>query len=440
LAGRYRFVNRDFAERRGLPHHEIIGNTAAAVAPRHVAEALGAQDAETLLRLSAVVREWDIFLGDGTPRKIVRTTFPVRDSMGAAVAVGSVSIDVTEQRAAEERLRQSDKMRAIGQLTSGLSHDFNNLLAVVIGNLDLLLLEMKDREPKACELAQSALTASLHGAELTKQLLAFARQQPLHPKVMDLNEVVARVIEFLRPILGEMIEIRTALAPELWRIEADAAQIESALTNLAINARDAMPAGGRLTFETANRQIDAADATRDSDLDPGDHVVLAVRDTGMGMPPHVRARAFEPFFTTKEAGRGSGLGLSMVYGFMKQSNGHVTLDSEEKRGTTVRLYFSRTEAESSRGDSTMALENRPTGGELILVVEDDAMVRAAVIYQLAGLGYRTLEARTAPEALAILEREPGIDLIFTDLVLPGSMSGRDLAAAAAASDPASRSC
>ena len=430
LNGRYLFVNRAFAERRGVPHHEIIGNTSDAVAPRHVAEALGTQDAETLRRLAAVVREWDISLGDGSLRKIVRTTFPVRDSLGAAVAVGSVSIDVTEQRTAEERLRQSEKMRAIGQLTSGLSHDFNNLLAVTIGNLDLLLLELKDREPKAWELAQSALTASLHGAELTKQLLAFARQQPLHPRVMDVNEVVARVVEFLRPILGEMVEIRTVLAPDVWRIEADPAQIELALTNLAINARDAMPAGGRLTFETANRQIDAADATPDSDLDPGDHVVLAVSDTGVGIPPHVRARIFEPFFTTKEGGRGSGLGLSMVYGFMKQSRGHVTLDSEEERGTIVRLYFPRTEAEFARSDSAMALADRSIGGELILVVEDDAMVRAAVIDQLAGLGYRTLEAGTAREALAILAREPVVDLIFTDMVLPGSMNGRDLAAAA----------
>ncbi|MBI3709813.1 MAG: PAS domain S-box protein [Proteobacteria bacterium] len=343
--------------------------------------------------------------------------------------------DMTERIVAEERLRRSQRLEAVGQLTGGIAHDFNNLLTVVIGNLDLL----RDRlhaDPQAADFAENALKASLRGAELTRQLLAFSRRQALDAKVIAINELVAAIMGLLRRTLGEQIEIATVLAPDLWPAFVDPAQLESALVNLAINARDAMSGGGRLTIETANKQLDERYAGENVDVVPGDYVMLAVSDTGTGMAPNVLARAFEPFFTTKPPGEGTGLGLSMVYGFARQSQGHIKIYSELEHGTTVRLYLPR-----ATDGAAHAAEAKPTSlpvaksGERILVVEDNPDVRMVVATQLGELGYRVIEATNAEAALNILERGEGVDLLFSDVVMPGSMGGGDLARAARALRP-----
>jgi PAS domain S-box-containing protein len=335
--------------------------------------------------------------------------------------------DMTERIAAEERHRRSQRLEAIGQLTGGIAHDFNNLLSVVIGNLDLLA-ERAGRDPGAAELVQSALAASLRGAELTRQLLAFARRQPLEPKVIALNQSVAATMELLRRTLGEQIEVATATTADLWPAFVDPAQFEAALVNLAINARDAMPEGGRLTIETANQPLDDAYARANADAIPGDYVMVAVSDTGAGMAPDVLARAFEPFFTTKQPGRGTGLGLSMVYGFTRQSRGHVKIYSEVGHGTTVRLYLPRAARADDKAAASPPEAPQPArGGERILVVEDNPDVRRVVVLQLRDLGYHIIEAANGEAALAVIEGAEPIDLLFSDVVMPGGMTGDELA-------------
>ena len=281
----------------------------------------------------------------------------------------------------------------------------------------------------ARELAEGALAAGVDGGELTRQLLTYARKQPMQAMPIDLNTLVTRSVGLLRRMLGRIVDIETELAEDLWPIESDPAQLEAALTNLAINARDAMPMGGRLTIATANRHVEARGAAADGELKSGDYVVLTVADTGSGIPPDIIGRVFEPFFTTKAVGKGSGLGLSMIYGFAKQSDGHVEIESEVDRGTTVRVYLPRATRAPERAPAVRRSEPSAAAGELILVVEDNDTVRKSVVRQLQKLGYRTLEAEDGPEALAALERDPRIDLLFSDVVMPGGMSGRQLAAA-----------
>ena len=338
--------------------------------------------------------------------------------------------DMSERNAAEERLRRAQRLDAIGQLTGGIAHDFNNLLTVVIGNLDLLHGRL-GADAKARAIADTALNAALRGAALTHQLLAFARRQSLDAKVIDINERVAAIMALLQRTLGEQIEITTALAPHLWTALADPTQLESALVNLAINARDAMPAGGRLLIETENKQIDESYVAKNFDAAPGDYVMLAVSDTGTGMTAEIVARVFEPFFTTKPIGKGTGLGLSMVYGFVKQSRGHVQIYSEVGHGASVRLYLPRAhqdaEAAADPPPATLPLAH---AGERILAVEDNPDVRKVVIAQLGELGYRVVEAANGEAALKLIESGAAVDLLFTDVVMPGGMTGYDLARAA----------
>ena len=337
--------------------------------------------------------------------------------------------DMTERMAAEERLRRSQRLEAVGQLTGGMAHDFNNLLTIVIGNLELLQ-DSVGADPDAAASVQTALAASLRGADLTRQLLAFARRQPLDTQSIAIDERISATLDLLRRTLGEAIEIVTTMAPELWLASVDPVQFESALVNLAINARDAMPDGGRLTIETANRQIDESYAAEHIDVTPGDYVMLTVSDTGIGMPPEVLARVFEPFFTTKPVGEGTGLGLSMVYGFARQSQGHVKVYSEVGRGTAVRLYLPRA------GDGAAAAAAPPPAaspagrGQCVLLVEDNPGVRKIVARQLAELGYGVIEAEDGDSAFKIIESGEPIELLFTDVVMPGGMSGEDLARAA----------
>lgn len=333
--------------------------------------------------------------------------------------------DLTERRALEEQYNHSQRLDAIGQLTGGIAHDFNNLLTVIIGNNELLEARLTNKDD--LELLQEAQEAAELGAVLTERLLAFARRQPLEPKVVDLNELVLNLSELLRRTLGEAIDLSTILASDLWRSRVDPGQVENAVLNLALNARDAMQGSGRLTVETTNTVIDDAYSAAEIGLDPGEYTLLTVSDTGSGMSAEHRERAFEPFFTTKETGRGSGLGLSMVYGFAKSSGGHASIYSERGVGTTINLFLPRDRSDIADADTGPAsVTNEGGRGELILVVEDDDRVRRLSVTRLQELGYTTLEASDGPSALKVLETTPRVDMVFTDLVMPGGMSGHEL--------------
>lgn len=334
---------------------------------------------------------------------------------------------IAEREEAEEALRQAQKMEALGQLTGGIAHDFNNMLAVVIGSLDLLTRRI-GTEPRARRYVDSAMEGARRAATLTQRLLAFARQQPLKPEQIDVNRLVADMSDLLRRSLGAEVRLETVLAGGLWKIHADQNQLESALLNLAVNARDAMPEGGRLTIETLNSFLDSRYAAAHIGVPAGQYVMVAVTDTGTGMPAEVAAKVFDPFFTTKEAGKGTGLGLSQVYGFVKQSGGHIKVYSEIDQGTTVKIYLPRyfsTEEEDIEEESTSVL---PTGDyqEVILVVEDEPSVRQFSVDALTDLGYRVLEADGGKAALSVIDAHPEISLLFTDIVMP-DVNGRKLA-------------
>jgi PAS domain S-box-containing protein len=334
--------------------------------------------------------------------------------------------DLTHKIAAEDQLRQAQKMEAIGQLTGGVAHDFNNVLTVITGTIDILAAEVSAK-PTLAAIVKLISEAADRGAELTAHLLAFARKQPLRPREVDVNRLVVDSAKLMRPTLGEHIEIRSTLMEQVWTASVDPGQLSSALLNLAINARDAMPDGGKLVLETKNVTFDEEYAAANGDVQPGKYVMVAVSDTGVGIPAAIIDRVFEPFFSTKEVGKGSGLGLSMVYGFVKQSGGHIKVYSEEGHGTTFRLYLPRTDAPAVQVAEPLPAEIEG-GNETILVVEDDELVRAYVSTQLQGLGYTTLTAANGTEALAIADRGAAFDLLFTDVIMPGPFNGRQLAA------------
>ena len=376
-----------------------------------------------------------VWLLAGLMTTAVLVLYLVREAGRTRAIEALVESRTAELQRTSEQLHQAQKMEAIGNLTGGMAHDFNNLLSVVIGNLDLLQERVRnDREAMA--LSESALQASIRGAELTRQLLAFARRQPLAPSVVDLNELVIGMTRLLERILEEHIEVVLNPGEGIWPVLIDAAQLSAAIANLATNARDAMPGGGRLTIETKNAHLDADYVALNPEVAPGDYVLLEVSDTGTGMSPETLSQVFEPFFTTKEVGRGTGLGLSMVFGFVKQSRGHIKIYSELGHGTIVRLYLPR----AAQGPVLTApvAEAKPAqpANATILVVEDDDDVRRVVTKQITELGYGVIEARNPKEALAML-RDPQtkIDLLFTDLVMPGGMNGRELAGAATAERP-----
>ncbi len=330
-----------------------------------------------------------------------------------------------ERSKLEAQLQQAQKMEAIGNLTGGMAHDFNNMLGVIIGNVDLLR-DLKKDDAAVEELTHEALGAAFRGADLTRRLLAFARQQPLRPQCVDVNELVSGITRLLSRTLGEDIEISLDLCPDVWPVVIDPAQLESSLTNLATNARDAMPDGGRLMVVTRNRILDADYAAQHADVAAGGYAMIEVGDTGTGMTQQVINRIFEPFFTTKRRDKGTGLGLSMVFGFIKQSGGHVTVYSEPGMGTTFRLFLPRM-MENVTAIEESSAKSLPHGrGETVLVVEDNAALRRVVARQLGELGYRVLEAENAAAGLRLLERE-NIDLLLTDVVMPGGTNGRELA-------------
>lgn len=363
---------------------------------------------------------------DGSWAFVEDKAFALHDDGGRVRRVLGSMTDITEHKLLEDRLQQAQKMETVGQLTGGVAHDFNNLLTIILGNAEILEDELREI-PHLWKLAKMSLDAADRGAELTSRLLAFSRRQPLEPKVLDVAQLIQGMDGLLRRTLPENIDIETVRAGGLWRIEADAAQLELALLNLAVNARDAMPEGGSLTIEMANALLDDDYVAAEPDVRAGQYVVIVVSDTGHGIPPDMMSRIFEPFFTTKELGKGSGLGLSMVFGFVKQSGGHIRVYSEPGEGTSVKMYFPRCRTKQEHIVADRAGPQITGGTETILVVEDDGAVREYVIAQLEGLGYTVLQASTGAEASEILNRTSEIDLLFTDVVMPGGMGGRDLA-------------
>jgi signal transduction histidine kinase/CheY-like chemotaxis protein len=327
---------------------------------------------------------------------------------------------------AEERLRQSQKLEAIGQLTGGVAHDFNNLLTVIIGNLEIAQQNLSSWSKDAEDYVKRAIANAMSGARrataLTQRLLAFARRQPLAPTPINVNNLVRGLSEFIHRALGEDIQLEVVGSAGLWQAEADQGELEAAILNLVVNARDAMPSGGKLSIETSNAFLDETYCRAHSETRPGQYVLIAVTDTGSGMDKDTLNRAFEPFFTTKEPGQGTGLGLSQVYGFVRQSNGHVKIYSEPGEGTTVKIYLPRLLRDAGQTDLPLAEVPGAHSGEMILVVEDDPDVRAYVVEVLRQLKYRVLEAKDGPAALSVTAP---IDLLLTDVVLPG-MNGRKL--------------
>jgi signal transduction histidine kinase len=348
------------------------------------------------------------------------------DQMKALVEEKDRLLD--EKTAADVQLRQSQKMEAVGQLTGGIAHDLNNILTVITGTIEILAEAVADR-PELAAIAKMIDEAAARGADLTQRLLAFARKQPLQPREVDVNLLVIEAANLLRPTLGESIEVHMMLASDAAHALIDPSQLANAILNLALNARDAMPDGGKLTIETSNVVLDDNYAGMNSDVAAGDYVMVAVTDSGHGIPADMLNKVFEPFFTTKDVDKGSGLGLSMVYGFVKQSNGHIKIYSEVGHGTTVRIYLPQALGVAQPEDSAN-ISGIEGGQETILVVEDDNLVRTFVVGQIASLGYATLSAINAAEALLIIDSARHIDLLFTDMIMPGSMNGRQLADAA----------
>ncbi len=368
-----------------------------------------------------------------TARRKDGSTFPASLSVSEVVFDGrrlftGIIHDNSARRAAEEQLHHAQKMEAVGQLTGGIAHDFNNLLTVVIGNLEML--ETRVTDDKSRSLVRQAEEAAELGAELIDRLLTFARRRSLEPQSLDLNELILGLDDILRRALGEAIDLSIVLSPGLWQLRSDPGQLENAILNLCLNARDALGDGGRVTIETANADVDGAAMAGDPEVSPGSYVRLSVSDSGPGMVPEVRARAFEPFFTTKEPGVGTGLGLSMVYGFARQSGGFATIRSETGQGTTVSLFLPRWEGTLAEAAPVGSEGEGAEGqGETVLVVEDDDRVREITAQRLRTLGYRVREAGNGQAALEALEEHDGIELLFTDIVMPGGMSGRELAVA-----------
>jgi len=332
--------------------------------------------------------------------------------------------DLTDKRAAEAQMRQAQKMDAIGQLTGGVAHDFNNILTVITGTIGILADAVADR-PELVSIAKLIDDAAERGAQLTKHLLAFARKQPLQPVEIDINSLVLGAAKLLHPTLGEQIEISPRLTQDAWPALVDPNQLTTAVLNLALNARDAMPGGGKLVLETSNVHLDEDYASMNTEVAPGDYAMIAVSDTGTGIPADLLEKVFDPFFTTKEVGKGTGLGLSMVFGFVKQSGGHIKIYSEEGHGTTVKIYLPRSTGQGEAAAGHQSSADVTGGSETVLVVEDDALVRQYVVAQVASLGYATLEAANATEALKIVDTAD-IDLLFTDVIMPGAMNGRQL--------------
>jgi PAS domain S-box-containing protein len=428
--GKVVLVNSAAEQLLGYDRSEIIGKTAIDLLPHQEARNVLLQDEQTLLMGKAVENEYTLTTRKLGVRRVRMKGFPLLEEQGNTQYIVTFAEDVTVQRQTEDQLFQAQKMEAVGQLTGGLAHDFNNLLAVIIGNLDIMA-ELLPSAPEHAELGAAALEAALSGAELTRRLLAFARRQPLKPEEVDANELVSGITKLLARTLGENIKITLDLDPATKPVFVDRVQLETAIANLANNARDAMPAGGQLFVATRNGHLDLDYIEKHPEVQSGEYVTIEISDTGQGMAPEIVERIFEPFYTTKGVGKGTGLGLSMVFGFLKQSAGHISVYSEPGLGTTFRLYLQPTPSGSLANVVVEAPPLQPDyeNEETVLVVEDNSSLRTVVVKQLEVIGLRVLEAENAQVALEVLKHEPRVDLVFTDVVLPGNMDGYALAGA-----------
>jgi PAS domain S-box-containing protein len=426
-AGRYLLANRTYLDWLGLTTGQVLGRTAEEIFGAEESTAAVADDRRVAVAEEVVAREHDMVAPGGERRRVVSTKFPVRFANNGGLYIGGIFTDVTQSREAEEKLRQAQKMEAVGQLTGGVAHDFNNLLTAVIGNIDLAQ-ERVAGDAATHRFLETALRAATRGSDLTNRLLAFSRRQPLAPFNLDVNQLILDCRLVLQRTIGAEVDIELFLRDDVWLVHVDANQLENALLNLAINARDAMPKGGKLTIETSNVELDADYAARNPDVMQGQHVMISVSDSGSGIDPGILKRVFEPFFTTKAQGKGTGLGLSMVYGFAKQSGGHIRIYSEAGQGTTVKLYLPRTTStEAPAALHHAELGEVPGGSETVLIVEDDPDVAEFASAALETLGYRVTRVSDGPAALLQLEDLPLLDLLVTDVVLPGGMNGREVA-------------
>jgi len=438
LDGRYVVVNRAAARFLGRTPADIIGKDDLELYPEETARRFMDDDRQVLAVGEA--RSFEGVASSDTGRQAYLVTKGVyRDADGQTLGVFGISHDITELRQAHETLERTrealfraQKMEAVGQLTGGLAHDFNNILAVVLGNLELLRIHLK-HDSYAHELIETVLRATLHGQDLTGDLLAFARRRQLNPEPTDINALIEGVVRLLGRTLGQRIRIVTDLQDDARMAMVDEGALEAAILNVAINARDAMPGGGTLRISTSKQQVTAEPST-DDDPAPGWYSVVALQDSGCGMSAEIVARVFEPFFTTKAGIGGTGLGLSMVYGFARQSGGTVAIDSAPGRGTTVRVLLPLAEAEARTGPKATPA-SAPSVARTILVVEDEPAVRQTVMRQLESLGHRVVVAESAPEALIRLDEDGTIDLMLTDVVLGTGINGIDLADAAREARP-----
>jgi PAS domain S-box-containing protein len=436
--GRFILVNRTCEQVLGIARAELLGKSDHDLFPKRQADIFKTRDDEVVRsgKLLFTAEEAIDTRRSGT-RLLQTMKLPVSGEDGRPKYILVLAEDITQRKSTEEQLRQAQKMEAIGNLTGGMAHDFNNLLSIMIGNLDMLRGQLKGGAPAmpdADQFSNAALEAALRGADLTQRLLAFARRQPLLPVRIDVNELVTRIGKLMGRTLGEDIEIKLDLGAEVWPVIADPAQLDASLVNIFNNARDAMPGGGVVTISTYSRYLDEDYTSAHSELVPGHYAAIEVSDTGTGIAPEALTHIFEPFFTTKEQGKGSGLGLSMVFGFIKQSGGHINVYSEAGHGTTFRLYLPRATAAMDAAATQPTPAPERGGRETILAVEDNADLRRVVVRQLTDLGYRVLEADHAAAAVKALESQP-VDLLFTDIVMPGGVNGYDLARSAASRWP-----
>ena len=421
-----RFLSESIANSVGFPASAFIEDPALWAARINPADLHG-----VLLKVAAIAEngvfstEYRWRCADGSERVFLDHAILVHDAeTGMVMEIVGTCLDITYRRQLERQLHQSQRLEAVGQLTGGIAHDFNNMLSVIIWNLDLISRSIKIRERKDYDRAQNALAAALNCAELVRHLLTFARHQPYRSQTIDLSETIPRMARLLIPVVGDSVRLEFLLDDDIWPVRADRAQIDSALLNLAANARDAMPNGGTLTIKGVNATIGATELEPDA----GNYVILSVTDSGEGMPQHILDRVFEPFFTTKEEGKGTGLGLSMVFGFVKQIGGHITIDSSVGVGTTVRLYLPQ--ADPAEAYDSPTLKDDAIAMALpydILVVEDNDSIRRMTMARLQELGARVRDANNAPSALELLKRDSPVDLMLTDVVMPGGMSGLELA-------------
>jgi PAS domain S-box-containing protein len=424
-AGRYTYTNAPHRRRFGAETGDWIGKTDHEVWPAETARQLRKNDQDVLARGRPIQLEEVLPNPDGIARQWMVFKFPFPDGAGGT-ALGGMAVDITERKHLEEQLQQSQKMEAVGRLAGGVAHDFNNLLTIICGYSELMLSRLPASD-SGRELIKEIQKAGDRAASLTRQLLAFSRKQVLEPKVLDLNTVVTDVDKMLRRLIGEDVEIVNATRPDLGRVLADAGQVEQILLNLAVNARDAMPRGGKLTIKTANVELDETYAQLNPDVQPGPYVLLAVSDTGCGMDEATRGRIFEPFFTTKTNGNGTGLGLATVFGIVKQSGGHIVVESVPAQGTLIKVFLPRVDAISPIKAILAEAAGNPPGTETLLLAEDEDSVRALAGHVLRKNGYTVLEACNGADALRVARQHEGpIHLLVTDVVMPGC-GGRELA-------------